>query len=294
MKQAKEIWQRWGYLVVPLIAAAFALACVVTGHPGAALLASGSVVVKPNSSYPQGAVMDIMQALQEGMIQISDLTQNEFRDIKGKLKRVRDDVLYHFLRLKAATVWVRGDYALFQDAAGTNVQIANDAATRFQSDLSDTNLTGKGGSLTKGTAFVIQSIQAPFEVPVSEDTTPLAGGDVINPTPVAAGANGNGAAALANALRDNVIIQFIVDDAIFEDNPIKFFPSDFSMTGSTNGANDGFVSNGVKGRWLSRVRHLDEQQPFTVNLKVVNDITVTRSMRIGAALVGVKYSPVVG
>lgn len=255
---------------------------------------SGSVVVKPNPKYPNGAIMDIMQALGEGMIQISDLTQNEFRDIKGKLKRVRDHVLYHTLRVKTATVLTRGDYLLFQDGLGAQVTLMNDAATTYQQDLSDTNMTGKGGALTKNTSMVVQSIQAPFCIPVSLDTTPLAGGNAIDPTPLAQGANGNGASALANALADNVSIQFTVDGTKFEEGPLKFFPSDFALGGVTNGTNDGFITNGVKGRWLSRVRHLESQQPFAVNLNVANDITIIRSLRLGCAMVGVLYQPVVG
>lgn len=279
----------------PLALLAFTLVMLATGHTTLAVsAASGSVVVKPNPAYPNGAIMDIMQALREGMIQISDLTQNEFRDIKGKLKRVRDHVLYHSLRVKTATVLARGDYPLFQDGLGVQVPMMNDAATKYTQDLSDTNLRGKGGAFTKGTSMVIQSIQAPFDIPVSLDTTPLAGGEAVDPTPLAQGANGNGACALANALRDNVSLQFTVDSTTFEEGPIKFFPSDFSLTAATNGTNDGVVSNGVKGRWLSRVRHLESQQPFLVNLNVANDITILRSVRLGVALVGVLYQPVVG
>ncbi len=261
---------------------------------GRTVLASGSVVIKPSAQYPQGAIMDVMQALNEGLIQISDLSQNEFRDIKGKLKRMRDHVLYHFFRLKVATAWAKGNLDLFQDGIGKQVTVPNDAATQYTQDYSDTNMKSSGGTFTKGTSMVVQSIQAPIDIPASLDTTALLNGEAIDPTPQAQPAVGVGPAALCAALRDNVALHFEVDNVTFEEGPLKFFPSDFSLTGATNGISDGYASNGVKGRYLSRVRHIESQQPFVVHLTVENAITISRSCRIGVALVGVIYQPVVG
>jgi hypothetical protein len=251
-------------------------------------MAEGSVVTKVG-------IMPISEALRQGMITLDDLTGAEFRQIKGKLRSVRDDTLYDTKRLKgAATVWSKGDYEMFDVAKGGNVTMAN-AATAYNKTKYDTNLLGPGGQMTPGINYVVQSIQFAVRAPANEDTTPLLGGTAIDPTPVAnASPSIISSAALISALAENVGFSFHVDDRDYENGPIETFPTEMGISGAFGGqVAEGFAQIGMgRARYLSRVRHLNAGQRFGLTLTVYNDITITRSCRLKCYLVGTRYAPV--
>lgn len=75
-------------------------------------------------------------------INLDELSGQDFARIKGRLKNVRDHVLFDSLRFKGATAWAQGIFKLFQVANGQSTVVANDATLAYVKDDSDTNLVG--------------------------------------------------------------------------------------------------------------------------------------------------------
>lgn len=256
-------------------------------------MAEGSIITA------QGP-MPISQALKDGIINLDDLTGNEFRQIKGKLKQVRDHVLFDSIRLKAAANLPQGSITLFAVPSGQNTAVANDAALVYGKDASDTNLTGQGGLLSSGQSMVVQSIQAVIKVPALEFTVQNTNVATINPTavlPAAVAATQipvSSADNLLLALSENISLRFRVDDSRdYENGTLDWFPAEIGQIGWSGGQQGGVAMNGgMKARYLSRVRHLKSLQRFSVILEVTKNITIPISCRIKIGLVGTLYSPV--
>lgn len=256
-------------------------------------MAEGNIVT-------QQGIMPLSQALKDGVINLDDLTGSEFRQIKGKLKQVRDHVLYDSLRFKAAAAWLQQTVTLFQIPQGQNTTVANDATLVYAKDASDTNLTGSGGMLSSGVSMVVQSIQVVYKVPALEFTVQNTNVAAINPTavlPAAVAAQQIPVSSADNvvlAVTENVNLRFRVDDSRdYENGTLDWFPAEIGNLGWSGGQQGGIAMNGgMKARYLSRVRHLRSMQRFSILLEVTKAITITISSRLKVGLVGTLYSPV--
>jgi hypothetical protein len=228
-------------------------------------------------------------------INLDELSGPDFAKIKGKLKNVRDHVLFDSLRFVSATAWSLGIFKLFAVANGQIASVANVAATQYVKTDSDTNLVGNGGQLPSGDFFTVQSIMVKLAVPENENTTPLAGGATINPTPVALAANtGAGGANQVLAMTENVTLKFFVDDTrLYENGTIDYFPQGFGYSGWNGSSQGGLAQNGgVLPRMLARPRHLRELQRFEIQIANTAVITVPIGCRLKVGLWGALYVPV--
>ena len=228
-------------------------------------------------------------------INLDNVTAEGFSKIKGKLKNVRDHVLFDSLRLKPATAWAAQTFNMFAVANGNQTTLANDAATTYIKNDADTNLVGNGGQLPSGDYFTVQAIMVKLQVPENEDTTPLNGGSTINPTPVALAANtGAGGANQVRAITENTSIYFFVDDTrLYENGTIDYFPQGFGASGWNGSSQGGTAMNGgILPRMLARPRHLREMQRFVIKLTNWAAITVPVSCRLKVGLWGALYVPV--
>lgn len=228
-------------------------------------------------------------------INLDNVNADQFAKIKGRLKNVRDHVLFDSLRLAGATAWAPNTYPLFQIANGQQTSLANVAATTYLKLDSDTNLVGNGGQLPSGDYFTVQSIMVKVAIPENEDTTPLAGGSTINPTPVALAANtGAGGANGVRAITENCSIYFWVDDTrLYENGTLDYFPQGFGASGWNGSSQGGMAQNGgILPRMLARPRHLRELQRFVIKLTNYATITVPISCRVKVGLWGALYVPV--
>lgn len=228
-------------------------------------------------------------------INLDNVTAEGFSKIKGKLKNVRDHVLFDSLRLAGATAWASQTFNMFAVANGNQTTLANNAAVTYIKNDADTNLVGNGGQLPSGDYFTVQSIMVSLVVPENEDTTPLAGGSTINATPVALAANtGAGGANQVRAISQNVSIYFYVDDTrLYENGTLDYFPQGFGASGWNGSSQGGVAQNGgVLPRMLARPRHLREMQRFVIKLTNWAAITVPVSCRLKIGLWGALYVPV--
>ena len=259
------------------------------GNGGYQMQQEGNIITK-------NGVVPISEALRQGIINLDQLSGREFAQIKGKLKRVRDDTLYDGFRIKgAATVWAKGDYTLFAQAVSAASFVVNDSTLNFTKTRFDTNLKGPGGQMTPGIAYVVQSIQFKIIAPTLEDTTPLLNGSAISPVPVAAASPAIiNSSNLIAAITESVGFTFTVDDTDYENGPINTWPSDKGLSGAYGGGiQEGFTQLGMgRARHLTRVRHLEPGQRFSVVINVYNDITITRSCRLKCDFDGARYAPV--
>jgi hypothetical protein len=247
----------------------------------------GNIVTK-------AGVMPISRALREGIINLDDLSGPEFRQIKGKLKNVRDDVLFDSVRFKAAGAVPQGAVTLFSIPVGQGTALINDAALPYTKDESDTNMHGQGGLLGSGDQMVITSIQAVVACSANAFTTGPAA-LTVDTTPVALAVNtSHGATNTVLGLTQNCRLRFRVDDARdYENGTLDFFPAEFGVTGFAGSQQEGVAQNGgLKARYLSRVRHLKSQQRFAVILEFTRPITTAAAGRIKIGLVGTKFTPV--
>lgn len=238
--------------------------------------------------------MPISQALRDGIINLDDLTGAEFRQIKGKLKNVRDDVLFDSVRYKANGDIPQGAITLFAQPVGTNTTLINDAAVPYAKDESDTNMHGQGGLLGSGDQMVIASIQALVKGSGNAFTTGP-GATTVDCTPVALAVNTSaGATNTVMGLTENCRLRFRVDDSRdYENGTLDFFPAEFGQTGYAGSSQEAMSQNGgLKARYLSRVRHLKSMQRFAVILEFTRLIKTATAGRIKVGLVGTKYTPV--
>lgn len=227
-------------------------------------------------------------------INLDKLSGPDFARIKGRLKNVRDHVLFDSLRLKPATAWTPQTHKMFQVPNGGSITVANDAATSYIKDDSDTNLVGNGGQLPSGDYFTVQSIMVKLAFPGNEDTTPLNGGATINATPaVVVALTGTGAANAVRAISENTVLKFWVDDTrLYENGTTDYFPAGFGPTG-WEGAAGGMAQNGgILPRMLARPRHLRELQRFVIEIINTKTITFAISGRLKVGLWGALYVPV--
>lgn len=227
-------------------------------------------------------------------INLDNLTSSDFAKIKGRLKNVRDHVLFDGVRLKGATAWSPSIQKMFQVANGQTTTVANTTDQYIKVD-SDTNLVGNGGQLPSGDYFTVQSIMVKLAVPENEYTTPILNTTTVNPTPVATAANtGAGGANTVLCITENVTLKFLVDDTrLYENGTIDYFPEGFGYSGWNGGSEGGMAQNGgVLPRMLARPRHLRELQRFQVNIENTATITVPVSCRLKVGLWGALYVPV--
>lgn len=228
-------------------------------------------------------------------INLDSLSGDQFARIKGKLKNVRDHILFDSLRFKPATAWNPNQFRMFQTANGQQTTVANDAATSYIKNDADTNLAGVGGQLPSGDYFTVQSIMVKVAVPENEYTTPLNGGSTINATPVALAANtGLGGANQVLAITENTTLQFFVDDQrLYENGTIDYFPQGFGYSGWNGSSEGGLAQNGgVLPRMLARPRHLLALQRFVILLTNTITLTLPASGRLKVGLWGALYVPV--
>jgi hypothetical protein len=228
-------------------------------------------------------------------INLDLLSGPDFSRIKGKLKNVRDHVLYDGLRFAKTTAWAPNDFDLFQVAFGQNTFVANNTALTYAKDESDTNLQGNGGQLPSGDFFTVQSIMCKLACAENQDTTELSNTQIINPTPVALAANtAAGGANFVLAFTENTTLKFIVDDArTYENGTVDYFPQGFGYSGWNGGSEGGLAQNGgVLPRMLARPRHLRELQRFVLRIRNTKTITTTVSCRFKLGLWGALYVPV--
>jgi len=250
-------------------------------------MAEGNVVTK------QG-IMKISDALREGLINLDDLSGPEFRQIKGKLKNVRDDVLFDSGRFKAAGAIPQGAVTLFAVTVGNPTTLLNDVAVQYTKDESDTNMHGQGGLLGSGDQMVIASIQSMVACSANAFGT-APGAATVDCTPTALAVNTSaGATNTVLGIVQNCRLRFRVDDSRdYENGTLDFFPSEFGLTGFAGSQQEGVAQNGgLKARYLSRVRHLKSLQRFAIILEFTRAITTATAGRIKVGLVGTKYTPV--
>lgn len=227
-------------------------------------------------------------------INLDNLSGPDFAKIKGRLKNVRDHVLFDSLRFTAAA-WAPQVHKMFQVANGQGTTVANNAALPYIKDDSDTNLVGNGGQLPSGDFFTVQSIMVKLAVAENEYTTPLAAGNAINATPVVTVVLvGNGADTQVLAMTESCTLKFYVDDTrLYENGTLDYFPQGFGYTGWNGGGAGGMAQNGgVLPRMLARPRHLRELQRFVIEIANTKTLTLPVSCRMKVGLWGALYVPV--
>lgn len=228
-------------------------------------------------------------------INLDQLSGPDFAKIKGRLKNVRDHILFDSLRFKGATAWAPGQFRMFQTANGNQTSVANDATLGYLKDDSDTNLVGTGGNLPSGDFFTVQSIMVKLAFPGNEFTTQLNNTTTINATPVVTVVLvGAGAETQLIAISENVVLQFFVDDTrLYENGTVDYFPQGFGYSGWQGGGAGGIAQNGgVLPRMLARPRHLRELQRFVIMINNTKTITLPISGRLKVGLWGALYVPV--
>lgn len=227
-------------------------------------------------------------------INLDQLSGPDFAKIKGRLKNVRDHILFDSLRINAAA-WTPQIHKMFQVANGATTNVAN-AALQYIKDDSDTNLVGVGGQLPSGDFFTVQSIMVKFALPGNNFTTPLSNGSTIDATPALTVALvGSGAETTEIAVTENVTLKFWVDDTrLYENGTVDYFPQGFGYSGWQGGGSGGIAQNGgVLPRMLARPRHLRELQRFLIEVANTKTITVpVNSSRLKVGLWGALYVPV--
>ncbi len=228
-------------------------------------------------------------------INLDNISGDQFSRIKGKLKNVRDHVLFDSLRFTKATAWTAQTHNMFAVPQGQQTSVANVAATVYLKTPADTNLVGQGGALPNGDFFTVQSIMVKVAVAENEYTTSLNGGAAIDATPlVTVVLVGDGADTQVLAMTENTTLEFWVDDTrLYENGTIDYFPQGFGYSGWNGGGAGGLAQNGgVLPRMLARPRHLREMQRFVI--RIINQIalTVPVSCRLKVGLWGALYVPV--
>lgn len=228
-------------------------------------------------------------------INLDQLSGPDFAKIKGRLKNVRDHILFDSLRINAATAWTPQIHKMFQVANGATTFVANNAALQYIKDDSDTNLVGVGGQLPSGDFFTVQSIMVKLALPGNNYTTPLSNGNTIDATPVVTVVLvGAGAETAEIAITESVTLKFWVDDTrLYENGTIDYFPQGFGYSGWEGGGSGGIAQNGgVLPRMLARPRHLRELQRFMIEITNTKTITLPVSGRLKTGLWGALYVPV--
>lgn len=228
-------------------------------------------------------------------INLDELNSADFAKIKGRLKNVRDHVLFDSLRFTGATVWNPLRFQMFAVANGQQAVIANVPANTYIKDDSDSNLVGNGGQLPSGDFFTVQSIMVKLTVPENEFTTALNNTATLNPTPlVVVTFVGAGGANQVLAMTENTTLKFWVDDTrLYENGTIDYFPQGFGLSGWNGQGAGGIAQNGgVLPRMLARPRHLRELQRFAITIENTKTMTIPVSCRLKVGLWGALYVPV--
>lgn len=228
-------------------------------------------------------------------INLDNLSGAQFASIKGKLKNVRDHVLFDSLRFKKATAWNPGVFNMFQVATGQQTTVANDSTLAYNKTTADTNLVGNGGQLPSGDYFTVQSIMVKCAVAENEYTTSLNNTSIIDATPlVTVVLVGDGADTQVLAMTENTTLEFFVDDTrLYENGTLDYFPQGFGYSGWNGGGAGGIAQNGgVLPRMLARPRHLLALQRFVIKLTNTITLTVPVSCRLKVGLWGALYVPV--
>ena len=79
-------------------------------------------------------------------INLDNISAEGFAKFKGKLKNVRDHILYDSLRFTKATAWAPATFPMFSIPQNSQTSVANVAATTYLKTAADTNLVGQGGA----------------------------------------------------------------------------------------------------------------------------------------------------
>lgn len=228
-------------------------------------------------------------------INLDQLSGPDFAKIKGRLKNVRDHILFDSLRIVDA-VWAPQIHKMFQVANGATAFVANNAALQYIKNDADTNLVGVGGQLPSGDFFTVQSIMVKLALPGNNYTTPLDNTAATDATPaVTVVLVGAGAETTLLAVTENVTLKFWVDDTrLYENGTIDYFPQGFGNSGWQGGGSGGIAQNGgVLPRMLARPRHLRELQRFLIELQNTAAITIPINFsRLKVGLWGALYVPV--
>lgn len=228
-------------------------------------------------------------------INLDNLSGADFARIKGKLKNVRDHILFDSLRFKKATAWAPQVHKMFSIPNGQQATVANDSTLSYLKTDADTNLVGNGGQLPSGDFFTVQSIMVKVAVAQNEYTTSLNNTAIIDATPlVTVVLVGDGADTQVLAMTENTTLAFYVDDTrLYENGTIDYFPQGFGYSGWNGGGAGGMAQNGgVLPRMLARPRHLRELQRFVINITNLITLTVPVSCRLKVGLWGALYVPV--
>lgn len=228
-------------------------------------------------------------------INLDNITSEGFAKIKGKLKNVRDHILYDSLRFKKATAWAPATFPMFSIPQGSQTAVANDSTLTYLKTAGDTNLVGQGGALPNGDFFTVQSIMVKVAVAENEYTTSLNNTSTIDATPlVTVVLVGDGADTQVLAMTENTTLAFWVDDQrLYENGTIDYFPQGFGYSGWNGGGAGGIAQNGgVLPRMLARPRHLREMQRFKIDITNLITLTVPVSCRLKVGLWGALYVPV--
>lgn len=228
-------------------------------------------------------------------INLDNISADQFAKIKGKLKNVRDHVLFDSLRFKKATAWNPQTHKMFATPNGQQTTVANDSTLSYIKVDTDTNLVGNGGQLPSGDFFTVQSIMVKLAVAENEYTTSLNNTSTIDATPlVTVVLVGDGADTQVLAMTENTTLAFYVDDTrLYENGTIDYFPQGFGYSGWNGGGAGGIAQNGgVLPRMLARPRHLRELQRFVITLSNFVTLTVPVSCRLKVGLWGALYVPV--
>ncbi len=228
-------------------------------------------------------------------INLDNISGDQFARIKGKLKNVRDHVLFDSLRFTKATAWTPQTHKMFAIPNGQQTSVANVAATTYLKTDADTNLFGTGGSLPSGDFFTVQSIMVKVAIAENEYTTSLNGTATIDSTPlVTVVLVGDGADTQVLSMTENTTLAFWVDDTrLYENGTIDYFPQGFGYSGWNGGGAGGIAQNGgVLPRMLARPRHLRELQRFVITItnQITNTLPVSCRLKVG--LWGALYVPV--
>jgi len=215
----------------------------------------------------------------------------------GRVVDVLDHVQYDSLRFAAAQATSTAIIRLFQIPLGAQTNVANLATESYLKSELDTNQES-AGNLPAGQEMFVNSIQVFVNVPGQTDTTyPTSGPGTELPTSTVAAA-GVAGVNLLKAIMTQCTITFKVGEKRYENGPIFMFPCQYGISGFAGAGvpatNNESVSNNGFGlpRILFEPRHIPSLVNFSIDLKFVQALTVTRQFTLTTLLHGVLIRPV--
>lgn len=216
---------------------------------------------------------------------------------QGRVVDVLDWVQYDTLRFAAANATTTNVFRMFQVPSGQTTTVANLASETYAKSEVDTNQEA-AGILPAGQELWVNSIQLFFNIPGQTDTTyPTSGPATELPSSTAAAALVSGV-NLMKAVMTQCTIQFKVGEKRYENGPAFLFPCAFGISGFAGGvgAATGQESVANNGFGLPRILYEPRQIPelvnFSIDLKFVQALTITRQFTLTALLHGILLRPV--